>query len=71
MRNNAWNELVWAGKSLAGHKVQRWLELNRCEVHVLVSDAEDNDDSRGYSDDYNAKLSPLKPLRLHLAGNRI
>ncbi|KAF9698297.1 hypothetical protein EKO04_003952 [Ascochyta lentis] len=54
MQNNAWTELVWAGKSLAGYEVKRWLELSGCEVYD--SDAEDDDDDGGSSDDYNAKL---------------
>ena len=45
MQDNTWVELVWAGKSLAGHEIKRWLELSGCEVRD--SNAEEKDDGRG------------------------
>jgi hypothetical protein len=41
MQDSIWADQVWAGKSLAGHEVKRWLELSGCEVYG--SDAEDKD----------------------------
>jgi hypothetical protein len=45
MQEDAWARSVWAGKSLAGHEVKRWLELSGYEVRD--ADAEDLNDSGG------------------------
>lgn len=32
LQDKAWADLVWTGKSLATHEIERWLELSGCEI---------------------------------------